>query len=212
MHPVLQSVRREPLRYLPEKSLSLLLAFLRGYAFRCEHEGCRPPWEDPGRLFHRWLNRHYFGGSPAIHSFRLIYSFSTSEADALDRFFNLLDLFEQQQQIPPAIPSPTSVLLEDPSFRGLLKNLRYNASMRQVQPRFLETCAYLNGESHAFLDLALPAESERALFESFKTWVEQTKIERLLDHGSRSSSTGAASTRTQCMTGSSPGLMNPPPR
>lgn len=205
MHPVLQSMRRDPLRYLPEKSLSLLHSFLGGYTFRCEHEGSRPPWEDPGRLFHRWLNRHYFGGSPAIGPFRLIYSFSTSEEEALDRLFILLDAFEQQHQGPPAVLSPASGLVQDPSFLGVIRNLRYNTDMRKIHPSFLEMCAYLNGESQAFRDLALPAESERALFEDFKRWVEQTKIARRLDHGSRWSSTGRVSMKTQCRKDSSLG-------
>lgn len=63
---------------------------------------------------------------------------------------------------------PASSLLEDPRFLGMLKNLRYNPGMRQMQPTFLDTCAYLNGEAQASKDLELLADPARALFDGFK--------------------------------------------
>jgi hypothetical protein len=52
---LLTAIRRDPLAYLPEVSLSAFHHFLTGYVLRCAMEGKPHNWQYNGRNFWEWL-------------------------------------------------------------------------------------------------------------------------------------------------------------
>ena len=90
---LLVSIRRRPAMYLGHSSVTLLRAFLQGYVTALQDAG-RSTDEVPDLdRFSRWLCARY-GLRDGYRWDRLLLTFHSDEAKALEEFFKLLDEFE----------------------------------------------------------------------------------------------------------------------
>jgi hypothetical protein len=87
---LLNEIRRRPGMFLGEESLTKLAAYVDGYGFGLDQAGV----EDPFALiadFRDWVHERY--QTTEVNWEVLILAASRDEADALDRFWRLLDEF-----------------------------------------------------------------------------------------------------------------------
>ncbi|HVG91570.1 MAG TPA: hypothetical protein VNB54_08770, partial [Alphaproteobacteria bacterium] len=90
-------IRKDPLQYLPEKSLLDFWMFRRGYAMRYATE-CRLLEDDFGgrlREFEFWLRNKYGIERDGCGVDHIINSFSRNDVEAFENFFALRDEFLQ---------------------------------------------------------------------------------------------------------------------
>lgn len=89
IYDLLMDIKKRPGVYLGQKSLTLLDAFLGGYIFRLREEG-NPDAEL--RDFQNYIANRF--NIRSTHSWaHIIRFYSSSEADAFDRFYELLNDF-----------------------------------------------------------------------------------------------------------------------
>lgn len=177
MDPLLSSIRRDPLSYLPEVSLHALGHFRNGYAIRSAMEGKTHDWQYDPRKYWEWLvDRFQLEGAAALNDISIVSSFSATDTEAFHRYFELLDEFVQEvdSRKPPA---PWKSDRHD--FAGMMRAIRERPAMYLGSSSFRALHCYLLGDEHAFRDLELQADECRAKFEAFKGWVELTKNKAL---------------------------------
>lgn len=173
MDPLLIEIRRDPLAYLPEVSLSAFGHFRSGYGFRCAVEGAPHDWQFDGRAFWEWLAAKYqLKGADALNDISIVSSFSENDAQALEKYFELLEEFshEHPTNVPRLKAKP-----EHLDFTELLKAIRRRPPLYLGHASFRALRAYLMGDSRACRDLQLPDDDGRKLFREFTTWVEVEK-------------------------------------
>jgi hypothetical protein len=177
MDPLLSSIRRDPLSYLPEVSLRAFGHFRNGYAIRSAMEGKTHDWQYDPRKYWEWLaDRFHLEGAGALNDISIVSSFSATDIEAFHRYFELLDEFVQEGH--PRKP-PTPWKSERRDFAGMMRALRERPAMYLGCSSFRALHCFLSGDEHAFRDLGLPADESRATFESFKRWVELTRNKAL---------------------------------
>ncbi len=89
VYNLLMDIKKRPGVYLGQKSLTLLNAFLGGYIFRLREEGC----SDASLTDFQDYIRDRFNIQSAHGWAHIIRFYSTSEAEAFDRFYELLNDF-----------------------------------------------------------------------------------------------------------------------
>ncbi|NCJ06950.1 hypothetical protein GS597_10600 [Synechococcales cyanobacterium C] len=98
-YELLQKVQQRPAMYLGKRSLSQLHAFLEGYLLaRREAKIPMTTEEEDFEFFQEWIERR-FGQANTQSWSHIILFYSEDEADALNRFFELLEEFCQRNQL-----------------------------------------------------------------------------------------------------------------
>jgi hypothetical protein len=163
----------DPYVYLPEKTLSMLWYFRKGYDLRRAMEAKSYSWSDgEDGAFAQWIRKRFTVHARALSHFAVVSSFSLNEVDAFCKYFDLLDEFCAESN-PPSPVSERN--LNNLSFLDLLRDVRAQPINYLGNSTFLGCCSFLMGEARAQKDLGLPETEERRLFESFKLWVEENK-------------------------------------
>ena len=97
IYDVLALIRQRPPTYLDERSISRLRSFLVGYQCGLGSHGLTFRTERPDfNGFHSWVARRLGFSSSTAGWCYMILEKSKGEADALDRFFLLLDDFRKE--------------------------------------------------------------------------------------------------------------------
>ena len=99
---LLEEIRQRPPMYLGDRSLSALQHFLNGYTHALRiHRIAQPGWMLP-QDFHDWVAyRLHFKESTSGYR-NMLLKRNPSEADALEKFFELLDEYDKREPIEVA--------------------------------------------------------------------------------------------------------------
>jgi hypothetical protein len=96
IYDILNAIRKRPGLYIAEPSINRLYAFLVGYTGGLGRVGFGLRDEEDFHRFHDWIARRLgFGGSTSGWC-NMIRDKSTSEKDAFEQFFVLLDEFKNE--------------------------------------------------------------------------------------------------------------------
>jgi hypothetical protein len=173
MDSLLCAIRENPLSYLPEVSLKALMHFRNGYSIRCIAEGRPHGWQFDRKEFWKWLVSHFqLRGADSIGDINIVSSFSPNEVDAFYNYFALLDEFLRSSSAPN---QPEDSGPKRKSFVEVLRAIRERPEMYLGGPTFFGCYSYLLGDGRAHLDLHLPMDDARNVFDGFKRWVETEK-------------------------------------
>ncbi|MGV3756158.1 MAG: hypothetical protein ACO1QS_12320 [Verrucomicrobiota bacterium] len=93
IYDLIEQIRKKPGMYIGERSINRLHAFLVGYTAGIARTGFMLGGLEDFHRFHEWTAQQlgFTGSSAGWHN--MIRERSTSEADAFDHFFKLLDQF-----------------------------------------------------------------------------------------------------------------------
>ncbi|NJR52597.1 MAG: hypothetical protein HC780_26525 [Leptolyngbyaceae cyanobacterium CSU_1_3] len=98
-YELLRKIQQRPAMYLGKRSLGHLHAFLEGYLLaRREAKMPLTKGEEDFEFFQEWIEQRF--GQPNTQSWsHIILFYSEDEADALNRFFELLEEFCQRHRL-----------------------------------------------------------------------------------------------------------------
>lgn len=122
VYKLLMDIRKRPGVYLGQKSLTLLSFTLSGYLLRMEHEGISDMHDMSG--FQVFVEKRY--GISDHNWADIILFYSADEAQAFDRFYELLDEFLSENGVPEA-----------KEYNDYLEKLKYLLSMAEYDAELL---------------------------------------------------------------------------
>jgi len=169
-------IRKDPLQYLPEKSLMDFWVFRQGYAMRYAME-CHLRDDDFGGSlweFEFWLRNKYGIERDSCSVYRIINSFSRNDVEALENFFALRDEFLQTVE-EDSQDNRQEVHFERHDLIHILKGVRERPAMYFGNTHFRNFYLMMLGDERAFSDLGLAPGNDRKLWAEFKNWVEKTE-------------------------------------
>jgi hypothetical protein len=172
----MNAIREEPLKYLPEVSLTVLWMFYMGYIFRYYKEGHSLEDDVDHQAFDCWLRARFGVSKSYFNIFAIVQSFASNDAKAFDDFFALRDEFlrtADTHKRSDSIHWP----IEQVTLIDLLKKIRERPPLYFGSASFRSCNWFLMGEERAYSDLSLPLGDDRKIFSEFKRWVEQHKNE-----------------------------------
>lgn len=152
----------------------MLMYFRRGYDLRRDVEGQPYDWSDDRQgNFAAWIRQRFKARGRALNHLQVISSFAPSEADAFHTYFQLLEDYHQVNQME--VNSRAPLERRHLSFLEIVRGLRQHEYRYVRHPTLRGCCAFLMGEDHAYQDLRLPNDENRASFKHFQRWVEEHK-------------------------------------
>ncbi|HEY3767075.1 MAG TPA: hypothetical protein VGN44_00235 [Candidatus Angelobacter sp.] len=173
MH-LFDAIRKDPLNYLPEVSLTALDFFYQGYSFRYYTEGHSLEDNFDHQEFDSWIRARFGVSRSYFDIFSIIGSFAANDTEAFHDYFTLRDEFLQTANI-----SERGEMLqwhaEPTNLIDLLKKIRERPALYVGTVSFRKCYLFLTGENRAYSDLGLPIGDDRKIFAEFKDWVEQQK-------------------------------------
>lgn len=169
-------IRKDPLQYLPEKSLLDFWQFRNGYAIRYAMECSLPDDDFGGRLreFEFWLRDKYGIKADSLNVDSIIDSFSSNNVEAFESFFALRDEFLQTVKADPQ-DGAREVHFEYHDLIYMLKGIRERPAMYFGNTHFRNFYLMMLGDARAFSDLGLPPGNDRKIWAEFRSWLEKTK-------------------------------------
>jgi hypothetical protein len=171
------AIRKQPLKYLPEISLSALHFFQSGYWLRCQFEDCSfdDDLNDLSREFDTWIRSRFgLGNSTAFNVYTIIASYSANDFEAFHDYFALRDEFLSSASKPVATRKPP-VNAERVTLVQLLKKIRERPPLYLGDTSFRKCYLLLMGDERAYSDMGLAPGEDRKLFAEFKNWVQKEK-------------------------------------
>ena len=172
----MNDIREDPLKYLPEVSLTVLRMFYMGYIFRYYKEGHSLEDDVDHQAFDSWIRARFGVSRSYFNVFSIVRSFAANDADAFHDFFALRDEFLRTADTHTK-SDPIRWTIEQVSMIDLLKKIRERPPLYLGTPSFRNCHLFLVGEERAYSDLSLPLGDDRKIFSEFKRWVEQDKNE-----------------------------------
>jgi hypothetical protein len=97
-------VRNKPALFVGEKSLIRIRAFVDGYIVGAAECKRLPQGLDTFHDFHDWIAKKFNFTAPTSGWCNMILDRTESDAQAFDRFYELLDEFCRERGIPPGDP------------------------------------------------------------------------------------------------------------
>lgn len=169
-------IRKDPLQYLPEKSLLDFWIFQEGYSMRYAMEYHLRDDGFGGHLkeFEFWLREKFGIDQDACNVDRIIDSFSSSNVEAFENFFALRDEFLHTVKTDPQ-DGQWEVQYEHHDLIHILKGVRERPPMYFGNTHFRNFYLMMLGDERAFADLGLVPGNDRKIWAEFKNWVEKTK-------------------------------------
>jgi hypothetical protein len=179
------AIKKDPERYLPEKSVFDLREFLTGYVGRVSREGIqtRSGWFREG--FSRWLGERFGDNDRVFSPYRVVASYSNGSADALDRYIELFHEFADSvagvEETCSADALPPSV--ERLGLCELLRWVRKRPALYLIYPHFSGLHALISGYRYGGIDLGL-AETEKFSSRNPRPWFRLINLHSFHDGGS----------------------------
>jgi hypothetical protein len=173
---LLNTIRKNPLQYLPEISLTAFRKFHTGYWLRCSLEGRRLEDDVDNQEFDLCVRRRFGVDRAYFNLMTIIGSFAANDAEAFHDYFSLRDEF--LSTAPSEVnATQTLIAIEHLNLVQLLKKIRERPPLYLGDTCFRSLYLTLMGDERAFLDLGLPQGDDRRIFSEFKSWVEREKNE-----------------------------------
>ena len=171
---LMNAIREEPLKYLPEVSLMALWMFHQGYAFRYYMEGHSLEDDIDHQEFDSWIRARFGVGRSYFNIIAVVRSFAASDAEAFHDYFALRDEFLETTDAHEK-PAKKTLAEERVNQVDLLKKIRERPPLYLGTTSFRNCYFFLMGEERAYADLGLPFGDDRKIFSEFKNWVETHK-------------------------------------
>jgi hypothetical protein len=173
---LLSEIRKEPLHFMPEVSLTALLHFWQGYSARCRLEN-RPTediLEGHGQEFDAWVRERFGVSRSYFNVFSVIESFAANGSEAFETFWTMRNEFlsgctSPEEVVPVTKPEKHLNLLE------LIRAIRERPGLYLGRCSFRHFYLHIMGDERAWLDCGLAQGEDRRIFSDFKGWVEKKK-------------------------------------